>query len=351
MTAPSAEDQVRFLTHVQRVLAEGQFVATYKYALLLALADLAVEIGDDTGSPLSVPTALIAEKFVHYYWRQSAPYATATRSTASVLRQNTGRQAAVLRELVTLQQQARGNLASLRSDGRRWKSLISEVRSVVVEMPLWKLQTVGRQPLEFLYGRSAVRGHIEFKPGACFCLRKFHALVVDLVQAAWTRRVRKLNPDVLESAVDLDEFLFGSARGSLSSVQPLLNDLQEGRCFYCHREIMSRTAHVDHFIPWTLYPVDLGHNFVLAHQACNGSKADRLAAEDHLSLWVERNSSHGDLLARELTTRSVACDHGVTMQIARWAYGRAEQSGSQVWNRGNDLKPLSQVWRDILAQN
>ena len=35
---------------------------------------------------------------------------------------------------------------------------------------------------------------------------------------------------------------------------------------------------VDHFIPWRRYPLDLGHNFVLAHSACNSSKGDRLAA-------------------------------------------------------------------------
>lgn len=351
MTAPSAEDQVKFLTHVQRLLAEGQFVATYKYALLLALADLAVEIGDDSGSPLQVPTGKIAEKFVYYYWRQSAPYATAARSTASVLRQNTGQQAAVLRKLVSLQQHTRGNFASLRSDERRWRSLISEVRSVVVQMPLWKLQTVGRQPLEFLYGRSEAPGYIELKPGACFCLRKFHALVADLVQAAWTRHVRRLNPDVLESAVDLDEFLFGSARSSLKSVQRVLDELQERRCFYCRREIPTMTAQVDHFIPWALYPADLGHNFVLAHPTCNGAKADRLAAEDHLSGWMERNRSHGELLRQELTTQNVPCDLSVTLQIARWAYGRAEQSGSQVWHRGDLLTPLSPRWQAILTQN
>lgn len=34
----------------QRLLAEGLFTATYKYALLAALADLSVESGDDSGT-------------------------------------------------------------------------------------------------------------------------------------------------------------------------------------------------------------------------------------------------------------------------------------------------------------
>jgi len=71
---PSAEEQIAFLAKIQRILTEGQFTATYKYALLLALADLAVEIGDDSGASLALPTILIAEKFVKYYWRHVIPY-------------------------------------------------------------------------------------------------------------------------------------------------------------------------------------------------------------------------------------------------------------------------------------
>lgn len=40
---PTPEDQVEFLQNLQRLLSEGLFTATYKYALLLALADIAVE--------------------------------------------------------------------------------------------------------------------------------------------------------------------------------------------------------------------------------------------------------------------------------------------------------------------
>jgi hypothetical protein len=47
MSAPTTGQQVMFLTNLQRFLAEGQFVATYKYALLLTLADIAIESGND----------------------------------------------------------------------------------------------------------------------------------------------------------------------------------------------------------------------------------------------------------------------------------------------------------------
>ncbi|HEX6852978.1 MAG TPA: hypothetical protein VF139_16400 [Candidatus Polarisedimenticolaceae bacterium] len=43
---PSPAEQLRFLENYQTLLDEGQFTATYKFALLVALADLAVESGD-----------------------------------------------------------------------------------------------------------------------------------------------------------------------------------------------------------------------------------------------------------------------------------------------------------------
>ena len=91
---PSSDEQIKFLVNLQRLLDEGLFVASYKFALLLALADLSIEQGDDSGAPLQLSTDAIAEKFIQYYWRQALPYPAP--SEARVLKQNTGNQAAVL---------------------------------------------------------------------------------------------------------------------------------------------------------------------------------------------------------------------------------------------------------------
>jgi hypothetical protein len=40
-TPPTETDQLQFLKNIQRLLNEGSFVASYKFALLHALADLA----------------------------------------------------------------------------------------------------------------------------------------------------------------------------------------------------------------------------------------------------------------------------------------------------------------------
>ena len=61
---PTADEQIAFLVKLQRLLDEGLFVASYKFALLLALADLSVENGDDSGAALVLSVEMIAEKFI-----------------------------------------------------------------------------------------------------------------------------------------------------------------------------------------------------------------------------------------------------------------------------------------------
>ncbi len=97
---PSADAQLSFLSNVQRLFAEGDFTATYKCALLIALADLAVELGRDDGDELSLTVRQIAERFVQLYWRQATPYGIGrTGAAPAVLSQNLGTQAAVVGEI------------------------------------------------------------------------------------------------------------------------------------------------------------------------------------------------------------------------------------------------------------
>jgi hypothetical protein len=66
---PTPDEQIEFLVKLQRLLDEGLFVASYKFALLLALADLSIEAGDDSGLPLPITTEQIAAKDAGV-WRQ-----------------------------------------------------------------------------------------------------------------------------------------------------------------------------------------------------------------------------------------------------------------------------------------
>ena len=120
----STADQIRFLLNFQRLLTGGQFSATYKYALLTALADLAVELGNDSGVEMELSIRGIAEKFTEYYWRQAAPYTPSKAATgSSVLLQNSDRQAAVIRRVGEFRKRYGDSLPEARRLGPPWKNL------------------------------------------------------------------------------------------------------------------------------------------------------------------------------------------------------------------------------------
>jgi 5-methylcytosine-specific restriction endonuclease McrA len=206
-----------------------------------------------------------------------------------VLQQNTGKQAAVVNFVRAARERHGDSLAVVMRQTMVERELCRKTSKIIRIMPLWKLQTVGQERLDFLYENIGTGTAIELRPGVVYCFRKFRALICDLVRGAWVRYVRQQNLDILGESADLNEFLFGSERAALVALRPVLIDIQRGRCFYCHKPLYPANSHVDHFIAWARYPIDLGHNFVLADSRCNLKKRDRLPAYDHLAAWTERN--------------------------------------------------------------
>jgi 5-methylcytosine-specific restriction endonuclease McrA len=223
-----------------------------------------------------------------------------------------------------------------------------QVSAQVRKMPLWKLQTVGRQKLDFLYNNIGTGYAITLKDGVCFCFRKHYPLVVDLIKGAWAHYVRRYNADRLGEKADLHEFLFGSERANLTVVRPILQHFQTGLCFYCRRPIREEAGHVDHFVPWARYPVDLGHNFVLAHGSCNERKSDRLPAARHLNAWVEHNQRVGQDKGREFERQGVIHDLSTSARIMDWAYRQTSAFEGLTWLRAKELEPLPTDWNEEL---
>jgi len=343
MTPPRDHEQIAFLLNMQRLLSEGSFTASYKFALLLALADLAVENGDDSGARMQVTLAELAERFIRIYWRQAAPH-----PRGGVLQQNTDKQAAIVSLLVEARQKHM-SLAQLERDSTTWSSLVAKVAKIVRTMPLFKLQTLGGEPVEFLYPSVEVNGSIELRPGIAFCFRRFHGLIEDLVRGAWLRFVRRLpaNQLIHGEATDLAAFMFGAERHDLEALVPILRELQHDACFYCAASLRSRKRAVDHFVPWSLYPHDLGHNFVLADRRCNAAKRDALASVQHLDAWWRRTHDSGRALGAAFDGAGIVHSIDASRRVTAWAYANAEQAGALLWMRKDQYKPIDARWRTV----
>ncbi len=337
---PTAEEQLRFLSSIQRVFSEGDFAATYKFALLIAFADLAVELGRDDGGELVVSTRQIGDRFIQIYWPQALPYGRGLSNTApGVLVQNNGVQAAVVSAIdafrtshgVTTYQAAKAH--------PKFQTLLVKVAQTVSSQPLNYFQNFGGTTSDFLYERVG-NGQVRLKVGVAYCLRRFFPLMQQLSRSHWVNHIKSnpRNHSILGAADDLEDFLFATSRQTLAAMANGLRKLDGPRCFYCGGTLNS--SDVDHFVPFSQYPRDLAHNFVLAHASCNRSKSATLAARPHLERWLERLVNRGDSIAEIGRTAGIVVDATVSLQIAAWGYTSAIASGGSAWLSPAKYEPI-----------
>lgn len=338
---PNPEVQLQFLAKLQRIFAEGNFAATYKFALLIALADLSVEHGADDGAPLVLTTWQIGRCFVDLYWQHALPYGTGRLGTGvGILFQNNGTQAAVVSAIAKFRVETQAPTLLVATTHPSFKRLVSAVTATVSVQPLNFMQNFGGGTDEFLYERVGSDA-IRLKPSSAYCLRRFYPLVQQLARSHWVRHIKanRRNMAILGETDDLESFLFTTVRQSLEPVCRALRKLQCERCFYCGHSL-DTAADVDHYIPFSLYPRDLVHNLVLAHPACNRSKSDTLAALPHLERWLERIQRSSDALADIGAQAGMVADAQLTWRVGAWAYANAQACGSKAWIKTNHYSPV-----------
>lgn len=345
---PPAEFQLQFLAKLQRVFSEGEFAATYKFALLMAMTELAVEHGRDDGKPLWLTHRALAEKFIGLYWQQTAPYSSGLPDTRSApLAQNKGPQAAVIKALVQFRHAHPGITLATATTALTYTDLVTAVSRTVAAQPVRYLQNLGGGREAFLYEEQ--RGGINLLPGIAYCLRRFQPLITQLCRSHWVQHVKgnALNAPLLGQNDDLETFLFETPRQSLVLIGQGLRKLTGSRCFYCKGAVHE--ADVDHFMPFSLYPRDLAHNFVLAHPACNRSKSDTLAAKDHLGRWREYVDHHGDALRQIAAEAGRAGDLQASLAVTRWGYSSAVANGSLAWRQAREYEAVTADYMELLA--
>ena len=330
MKAPTPEFQLAFLTKIQRLFAEGDFTATYKYALLVSIADYAVQYGEDNNEELKIPTRSIGAKFIELYWQQSAPYKD------GVLVQNLGAQAAVVAKVAAFRNSGQSLTQALQS-----RQLVTAVTGTVVTQPIKYMQNLGGSNDTFLYVKG--EDFISLLPGVAFCLRRFQPLIQQLSRTHWIDHIKsnKQNNRLVGQDSDLESFLFETSRQSLAIVQAGLRKISN-RCFYCNGPVHE--ADVDHFIPHSLYPRDLAHNFVLTDPKCNRSKSDTLASKEHLDRWLEFTYKNSDNLSQIGLKAGIMADSNSSNSVAKWGYTNAHAGGSKAWVKSSQYEPIDKSY-------
>lgn len=323
--------QLNFINYIQRLLVEGDFSATYKYALLHALADCAIEYPlDDEHAALEISLDSLVDKFVELYWHHAAPF-TQNDGQSELLLQNAGKQSKVISELNLCQANNIRTLNALKQS-HYWQSIYKATLQTLKDGPLWRLQKLAKVDECFLYPHAKGNKFITLNPGIAHCFRRFYDLVVHLARNAWLLKIQsiKQNQHIIGAQSQLYDFLFGTDRQSLTKAVPVLFEIQKGNCFYCNKPL-GNSQHVDHFIPFARYAHDLGHNFVLAHGKCNNAKRDLLAAPKFKDNWINQNLVLHERTISQALENYFYCDGAKSLAVADWAYEIVESTKGTFW--------------------
>lgn len=336
--APTAESQIVFLKKIQTLFDDSSFNATYKYALLITLTDLAIEHGNDSGNPLELKGELIATRFAEIYWPQIKQYSTGISGTTSgVLSQNKGGQAEIITTLLGIQDKLGLHDFSKVIGHTLWQKKINTITRNIWENPVFYLQDDSNQ---FLYTYAKDRSQLTLTSEAAYCLRQFSEYIIQYAKQGWVEHIKanKRNQPIIGPKDDLESFLFGSNRAELTKLTPYLIDQQNGQCFYCSKSVI-KTSDVDHFIPWKKYPRDIAQNLVLSCPGCNRSKSDMLAAKIHLQKWVAEilpNDERSSFIASQGFISDQAC----STKVAHWAYQNAATAQANAWVKAKSTEVI-----------
>jgi len=353
--SPRGIDPVGFAEKVLALLELGSFSATYKYALFTAIMDLCLESATHAGTNDTViTTRQLAERVVELYWQHAAPY-----EGGSILRQGgvrQGNQAEILSAISNFRARYAGEAGVSPFRARlahhdAFEALVHKIEWKLIEMPIPRLQIIGREEDRFLYeygwsqtiprrevaayqrgSASTFDNRLLLKPGVADAIKAVVGILRPLVRREWSTMVAAMNglPET-----KLEAFMFGASRVQLDAVRLPLRDLHDNRCFYCDGR-MDAKVDVDHFIPWARYADNGLDNLVPAHPKCNNQKRDFIAAEDHLERWTGRI----ELRDVELTKIAGECfwfrDPHRSVAVARSIYTRLP-AGARLWRAGNEL--------------
>ena len=334
----SAESQIQFLQKIQTLFEDSSFSATYKFALLITLTNLAIELGNDLGGELTISSKKVAENFSELYWPQIKEYSSG--KDVRVLNQNNGTQAKMISILLDIQTRTGLDSFSEVLEDTIWAKKLNSIVTTIWQNPVFYLQEDNNQ---FIYTYSN-KDSLTLTKEAHICLRKFNEYIIQYAKNGWMTHLKTnaKNQAILNTDSDLESFLFGASRDSLIQLRPLLMDYQHGRCFYCARNLsLNSKADVDHFIPWKKYSRNIAENLVLTCPSCNRSKSDMLAGKIHLENWilmaatnVQRNN--------EIHQLGFLSDSECNKRIADWAYRNGAVANSNAWIKRNQYEIINE---------
>jgi len=315
----------------------------------MALMDYSIEhLPNDPKAPLTVSIKKLADYVIGYYWNQVDAYDDEVQYLFHG--SNKQKKPTITRSIREFKDKHVDfkNVDRAREELVQYSKLVDAVAAALAENPIPRLQTTGettRAGNEVLYHVSwtsytkraldSLSWELVLLPGVAWSLAHLSQLLRPFIQMQWQSDVVNFNKTHLKND-RLSEFLWGANRVNCSVLAPDLNELQDGRCFYCQTKLIVEKIHVDHVLPWSRFQINGVSNLVATDDKCNENKSDNLPIPKHIQDALDRNLSDLETIARR---RNFAVMHDSTQLIATNLY-KITPTGTPLWvGRDRDPQP------------
>ena len=270
------------LTQIVSLARHASMSTSYKPALLKALTRIVRRQPART-----IPLITIGAEFVRMYWNQTVVFHLRQAAVVSkepevikAIRQASRDKST--RKLETLPESVRGRL----------EAQMARILTIDVLRRFHASAPASMPPL-FEWSKGDMSITIT-DPALSFIAAQSMVLesLANLWWARYLERVNVLAPFIIEK-VERE----GAQRSSLARFLRILQDTDDGRCFYCERPFTpDLSVNVDHVIPWSYLLADPPWDLVLACGACNASKSDTLPSRDFIDKLATVNERRAKLL-------------------------------------------------------
>ncbi|MCP1110894.1 HNH endonuclease domain-containing protein [Ohessyouella blattaphilus] len=255
---------------------------TYKYGFIKAILDNIFN-SKEIPEGFYISYLELFSKFAENYWNLVAKY------SIKQMRRDNKSEYSRIEVIINNMVKGSSELSQIEFHSLE-KSLKDEmIKQVMKECSRTVLGALYEDFEGLVYGFDIKGTGITISPSAYIYITSHKVELEKLNYYSWAKFLEKINSDEATIRLLAKLELATPKRNNLAKYREYLRDIQgEKDCFYCEKEL-SKTAHVDHFIPWSFIKDDKIWNLVLACPRCNIMKRDKLPPHEYIKKIIKRN--------------------------------------------------------------
>ena len=346
---------------IERILKFGKKQASYKFALLLGIVDYIVEnpLEPSINNFHFIPLIYIAKQYLAYYFpliKENVPQGTSSNSNLGIAIAN------IIQDFINDNQKEKNfnfsiepsesiNLLISYIDGNNplpdslLKTLYN-IRKKIIEQPLKAITTILNEKVSFFsiiskgesFDSDFERHRIKADKLTLSYIKKakiwddlleieIATLVLshqefieisnlrfwlrDVIIKRWVQEcVEKYSADNVNMISLIDNWKKIPERdaGEIQLYRKLYTEMNYNSCFYCGK-ILESNFQIDHFLPWSRYPVNRFWNLYPTCIKCNSTKLDKIPVindslktklEHHIETCISFQGTNSDIIQNDI---------------------------------------------------